>query len=97
MSVCRYENVQFYYTLLLGFGLIFTVMQLYCKSQPDVHSGLDTHTFDLSLLGSVYFDISQLLSTFGIWVLGVGLKFAITYGHYESVSAMSLIFYLPPK
>ena len=59
---------------------------MFLASQPDLHINIDTHTYDLSLLSSVFYDLCQALSTTGVFLVGVGVKYVVKYGHYEGGS-----------
>lgn len=47
-----YEDDALYYIVVFeGFLIVLFMMQIYLRSQPEDHTGLDTHCFDISLMG----------------------------------------------
>ena len=70
-------------SVALGFSIVFCLMTIYSKSSPEEHTELDSHAYDVSRFGSIFFDKFQLLTTLGLFGTGVGLKFVCKFGHYK--------------
>ena len=90
--VCEQANAEFYLVIAIAFTINFVLLKIYINSTPEPSShdhrvpDLDTHAIDLSLIRSVFFDISQGVVTAFLFIFGVAIKFVVKYGHYKDGS-----------
>lgn len=75
----------FYLDVILSLGVLLLMMVLHMRSRPNHHrySGMDAHCYDVSPTRAALFDYGQTLLAGGLFVLGLGLRFAVMFGHYD--------------
>eukprot|EP00041_Stephanoeca_diplocostata_P019520 m.422178 g.422178 ORF g.422178 m.422178 type:complete len:852 (-) comp21327_c0_seq1:259-2814(-) len=73
------SGVDFYFTMALAIGIVIELMRIYEQSQPEHEIGFDQHANDISTSRGMLFNFFHLLISIGLFMVGVALKFFMTY------------------
>eukprot|EP00039_Didymoeca_costata_P003553 m.68356 g.68356 ORF g.68356 m.68356 type:complete len:830 (-) comp11961_c0_seq1:158-2647(-) len=93
------DGTRYYRTLVAALILVMLTIRLFTSSQPK-HSGefsLDVHAFNIpgamAVVRGWVFNVSNLLSSWGFFGIGVGLKFIMSYNdtHCRYTREMALL------
>lgn len=82
ISTSQLTNEVEYYIVILGCFLItYLLMVFHLKSQHMIDGRAEKHVINHNAILSFVFDILQLISTGGMLVMAVGVKFAVQYAN----------------